>query len=200
MTKFISSFLIIVSSLFVNQAFAISSCGSVTNFNELVGSGSCLTGPDNRITFTNFHTSVPRELWKTIKVSTIGHGSLPEGDGSTGVYSLTFDTTDVGIPSISFSFDVICDASCLINDGVYALGSNAGNGVWVINGQQQRFEDANIHTPTFSPHVRTLHQYAAFTQTAIDGLSPNYFSFGANIIPTGDKGRNDGTCYSPVLN
>lgn len=193
--KYASGCILIGANLFFNQAFAISNCTSIANYDELVSTGACLTGPENRIVFTNFNTSVPRELWKSIKITTTDNpAAAPIEGGEVGVYSLTFNTTDVGIPGISFSFDAVCDGSCLMNDGVYSLGSNAGTGIWVINGQQQPFENSNLYTPIFSPYVRTLHQYAAYTQTAIPGLSPNTFSFGVNIVPTNESGHHDGTC------
>lgn len=192
--KYISGVMVIVASLFTQQALAISSCSSITNYDELSSTGACLSGPDNRVIFTNFNTSVPREKWKDIKVSTATRATPPVEGGAVGVYALTFNTMDLGIAGISFSFDAICDASCEMNDGVYSLEGNAGDGIWVINGKQFKFKDDNLYTPIFTSYVKTLQQYGSYTQTAIPGLSPSEFSFGVNIIPTGKTAYTDDSC------
>jgi hypothetical protein len=168
------------------SAFALAPCASITNFAQLVQAGTCYTGPNNSVTFSNFVTNVSPSQQSQIGVATMA-GNYLGGTGTTALLGFIFDTSRLKVPGISFSFSAQCDASCAINDGVNRVNGNpgSGSGIFNVNGMQFNAVPGGLVYPQFNPYVTNVSEYAAYTQTSVPNQSASSYEMGVNIVPTG---------------
>lgn len=189
MSKYVYVLLSLIMGLWVTSASALAPCSSISNYAQLVQAGTCYAGPNNSVTFGNFVTNVSAEKQGQIGVIL----AQQPGNPNPGQYGLIFNTTTLEMPRISFSFTVLCDASCLINDSLNRLGGNYGSGVFIVDGQPPFYFSGTYSVqPQFIPAVSRVNEYADYTQTAIPNLSANTYEMTVNIIPAGNSGSGNG--------
>jgi hypothetical protein len=178
-----------------SSAFAIVPCSSVSSFDQLVQSGGCTTGPNGSVFFSSFATNVPASMQNQIGVATTDGGAFG-GTGPVALLGFIFDTTKLrNMQAVSFAFTAQCDVTCAFNDASNVVGGNYGTGVIQANTAPAGSSTSGLQSsgtiatnqgfnPTFLPYASVVQEYAAFTQTAVPGLSESQYHMAVNIVPT----------------
>jgi hypothetical protein len=187
-----------------SSAFAIVNCNSVSTFDQLVQSGGCVTGPNGSVFFSNFSTNVPASMQNQIGVASRVNGYIG-GTGAIALLGFIFDTTKLrNYPGVTFDFQAQCDVTCAFNDGVNLVGGNYGTGLFQAGTPGANTATSGVQSsgtvttnqswnPTFLPRANIVQEHAAFTQTAVPGLSESQWMMSVNIVPTGATNALGGT-------
>jgi hypothetical protein len=175
-----------VSMLCGASAFALAPCSAITNLAQLVQAGTCYTGPNNSVTFSNFVTNATPSQQTQMAVATTAGGYLG-GTGTTALLGFIVDVSAISMPNISISFSAQCDASCKFNDGFNRINGDpgTGSGQFYVNGQSYAAVPQGYAQPQFNPYVSSVNEYVAYTQTSGTPGETFNFEMDVNIVPTG---------------